>query len=82
MSKKPDVNILNKGIFTGPVEKDENGNFFCGKFLLDYKMVTQNFELGDLITLKNVVTNPSDISFKQYPQKSKNFAKANLKPEN
>ncbi len=41
-----------KGLFTGLIEQDENGNFFCGEYLLDYKMVVSNFKLGDKITLK------------------------------
>jgi len=70
-----------KGLFTGLIEKDENGNFFCGEFLLDYKMVASNFKEGDKITIKTVIENPSDISYKVYPKKSKNFALFNLKPD-
>jgi hypothetical protein len=69
-----------KGVYTGIIEKDENGNFYCGEFLLDYKMVSTNFKIGDKITIKTVIENPSDISFKLYPKKSKNFALFNLKP--
>jgi hypothetical protein len=69
-----------KGVYTGIMEKDENGNFYCGEFLLDYKMVSANFKIGDKITIKTVIENPSDISFKLYPKKSKNFALFNLKP--
>jgi hypothetical protein len=71
-----------KGLFTGIIEQDENGNFFCGEFMLDYKMVASNFKIGDKITIKTVIENPSDISFKIYPKKSKNFALFNLKPDN
>lgn len=73
--------ILSKGLFTGFVEIDETGNYFCGEYLLDYKIVKANYIVGDLITIKTVVVNPSDISFSKYPKKSKNFAFANLKPE-
>jgi hypothetical protein len=69
-----------KGVYTGIIEKDENGNFYCGEFLLDYKIVSANFKIGDKITIKTVIENPSDISFKLYPKKSKNFALFNLKP--
>ena len=81
MSKQQEVNILSKGIFTGTIEKDDKGNFFCGEYLLDYKLVADNFSVGDLISIKSVIVNPSDISYIAYPKKSKNFAKANLKPE-
>lgn len=70
-----------KGLFTGLIEKDENGNFFCGEYLLDYKMVASNFKIGDKITIKSIIENPSDISYKVYPKKSKNFALFNLKPD-
>lgn len=69
-----------KGIYTGAVEKDENGNYFCGSFMLDYKAVaTGGFNVGDMITIKTVIDNPSDKSNEQYPKKSKNFSKAEKK---
>ncbi len=70
---------INKGVYSGLIEVDENGNFYCGEFLLDYKMVTTNFKVGDKITIKSIIENPSDISFNVYPKKSKNFALFNLK---
>ena len=70
-----------KGLFTGIIEKDAKGNFFCGEYLLDYKMVASNFKIGDKITIKTSIENPSDLSFKDYPKKSKNFALFNLKPQ-
>ncbi|WP_366183455.1 hypothetical protein [Flavobacterium ovatum] len=73
--------MLQKGIYTGVIEKDENNNFFCGEYLLDYKMVMAKHVVGDMITIKSIIENPSDISFKKYPKKSKRFDKANNKPE-
>jgi len=70
-----------KGIYTGTIEKDENGNYFCGEFLLDYQMVLKGFNLGDSITIKSVIVNPSDKSYNTYPKKSRNFALSNEKPE-
>jgi hypothetical protein len=26
-----------KGVYTGIIEKDEHGNYFCGEYLLDYQ---------------------------------------------
>jgi hypothetical protein len=72
---------MSKGIYTGPIEKDENGNYFCGTYLLDYQMVLKGFNLGDTITIKTVITNPSDKSYATYEQKSRNFAIANNKPD-
>jgi len=74
-----DSKIFEKGLFTGILEKDEKGNFFCGEFLLDFKMASADFAIGDLITIKSVIVNPSDLTYNRYPKKSKNFAKANLK---
>ncbi|MCU0351545.1 MAG: hypothetical protein MUF43_12085 [Flavobacterium sp.] len=68
-----------KGVFTGIIEKDENGNFFCGPYLLDYQHVVKNFQLGDKINLKSVIENPSDKSFEKYPKKSRVFFLANDK---
>jgi hypothetical protein len=80
MTKTSQEKMLLKGIYTGIMEKDENGNFFCGEYLLDYKMA-QSHTLGDFITIKSVIENPSDISYNKYPKKSKNFDKANYKPQ-
>ena len=80
MAKLSEEKMPQKGVFTGIMEQDENKNFFCGEYLLDFKMA-QKFNLGDWITIKSVIENPSDISYKKYPKKSKNFDKANNKPE-
>ena len=72
---------MSKGIYTGIIEKDENGNYFCGEFLLDYQMVSKGFSIGEEITIKNSIVNPSDKSYGDYPKKSRNFAKSNDKPE-
>ena len=81
MAKSSDEKMLQKGVYTGIIEQDENKNFFCGIYLLDYKMVMANYKLGDMITIKSVIENPSDINYNQYPKKSKNFDKANNKPQ-
>jgi hypothetical protein len=81
MTKSSEEKMLQKGIYTGIVEKDDNNNFFCGIYLLDYQMVMAKHKLGDLITIKTVIENPSDISHNKYPKKSKNFDKANQKPQ-
>ena len=69
-----------KGVYTGIIEKDEHGNFFCGEYLLDYQYTTAGkFKVGDEVNLKTVIANPSDKSYNQYPKKSRNFFLANLK---
>lgn len=67
-----------KGVYTGKLEQDENGNFFCGPYLLDYQMALK-FKIGDKINLKTVIDNPSDKSYNDYPKKSKLFFLANDK---
>lgn len=68
-----------KGVYTGIIEKDAHGNYFCGDYLLDYQTVEKNFKLGDEINIKSVITNPSDKSFNLYPKKSRSFFLANEK---
>ena len=80
MAKSTEDKMPQKGIFTGIMEQDENKNYFCGEYLLDFKMA-QKHALGDWITIKSIIENPSDISYNQYPKKSKNFDKANRKAE-
>ena len=62
-----------KEIYTGIIEKDDEGNFFCGEYLLDYQRVTAGFKLGEKITIRSVIENPSDKSYDKYPKKSKDF---------
>jgi hypothetical protein len=81
MTKGSEEKMLQKGVYTGIIEKDENNNFFCGEFLLDYKMVMTKHVVGDMITIKSIIENPSDISYNKYQKKSKNFYKPNKKPQ-
>ena len=70
-----------KGVYTGIIEQDADGNFFCGAYLLDYKYTASKFKLGDEVNIKSVITNPSDKSFEKYPKKSGDFFLANAKPD-
>ncbi len=62
-----------KGIFQGIVEKDAEGNYFCGPYLLDYQYAQSNFQLGDKVSIKTLIANPSAKSRDQYPKKSMKF---------
>jgi hypothetical protein len=66
-------------IYTGIIEKDEEGNYFCGPYLLDYRQVTEKFKEGDKITIKSIIENPSDKSYDKYNKKSKMFSLADKK---
>ena len=68
-----------KGVYTGIIEKDADGNYFCGEYLLDYQYTEKSFKIGDEINIKSVIVNPSDKSYNQYPKKSRNFFLANEK---
>ncbi|AWH84697.1 hypothetical protein HYN59_05985 [Flavobacterium album] len=68
-----------KPIYTGIIEKDEAGNYFCGEYLLDYRQVETKFQLGDKISIKSIIENPSDKSYAKYPKKSKEFSLADKK---
>jgi hypothetical protein len=67
------------GIYTGIIEKDENGNYFSGPYLLDYRLVTEKFNEGDKITIRSVIENPSGKSHGAYSKKSKDFVLADKK---
>jgi len=68
-----------KGVHTGIIEKDADGNYFCGEYLLDYQYTEKSFKVGDEINIKSVIVNPSDKSYNQYPKKSRHFFLANDK---
>jgi len=62
-----------KGIFRGIIERDEQGNYFCGSYLLDYQYTEANFKLGDEISIKKAIANPSSKSRDAYSMKSMKF---------
>ena len=62
-----------KNVYTGAIEKDEQGNFYCGPYLLDYKYTVENFKLGDVVNIKTIIDNPSHMSREKYPKKSRVF---------
>lgn len=68
-----------KALYTGIIEKDAEGNYYCGEYLLDYRQVAAGFKEGDRITINSVIENPSDNSYDKYPKKSKDFALADKK---
>lgn len=63
----------NKGIYTGIIEKDSDGNYFCGEYLLDYQYTEASFKIGDTINIKTIIDNPSGKSKEKYPKKTRNF---------
>lgn len=71
-----------EGIYKGIIERDEKGNYFCGPYLLDFKMVEAQFKVGDKVSLKKVIANNSRISVDAYPQKSIKFFLAGEEHDN
>lgn len=65
-----------EGLYQGIIEKDADGNFFCGPLLLDYKTVVAHFRTGDRISVKKVIANNSAKSIEAYPQKAVKFSLA------
>lgn len=65
-----------QGLYQGKIEKDENENYFCGPFLLDYKTAKYYFQIGDKISIKKIVANTSAKSIEKYPQKAIKFTLA------
>lgn len=62
-----------EGIYKGIIEKDENGNYFCGPYLLDYKLTVVNFKIGDTVLINTIINNRSDLTLEKYPKKSMKF---------
>lgn len=62
-----------KDIHTGIIQKDDEGNYYCGEYLLDYQYTEANFKEGDKISIRSVIDNPSGKSREKYPKKTKNF---------
>jgi hypothetical protein len=54
MTKSSQEKCYKRGLYRDN-GKDENNNFFCGEYLLDYKMAISNHTLGDYITIKSII---------------------------
>ncbi|MDR2284166.1 MAG: hypothetical protein LBE37_13200 [Sphingobacterium sp.] len=65
-----------RGLYQGIVERDEKGNYYCGPYLLDYKLTESSFKLGDKVSIKKIVSNTSGKSIEEYPQKAIKFSLA------
>ncbi|TDQ80235.1 hypothetical protein [Sphingobacterium yanglingense] len=65
-----------RGLYQGIVERDEKGNYYCGPYLLDYKLTESSFKLGDKVSIKKIVSNTSGKSVEEYPQKAIKFSLA------
>ena len=55
-SNKSTMSKEKKGVYTGIIEKDKDGNYFCGEYLLDYKYTEASFKIGDEINIKSVLS--------------------------
>ena len=73
MSKDIEQKMPQKGVFTGIIEKDENNNYFCGEYLLDYKMVQAKFNVGDWVTINSDLANPNCMIYDKSPKKPSNI---------
>lgn len=62
-----------EGLYKGIIERDEKGNYFCGPYLLDYRLTEAEFKLGDRVSIKKIVSNTSGKSVEDYPQKAVKF---------
>lgn len=57
-------------VMTGVIEQDENDNYHCGAYLLNYNYVRSNYKIGDKIKIISSNTNNNPRTKTQYP----NFA--------
>ncbi|WP_312789257.1 hypothetical protein [Sphingobacterium sp.] len=70
------------GLYQGIIEKDDNGNYFCGPYLLDYQIVETYYKVGDRVSLKTIIKNTSRKSMEAYPHKSVKFSYATESDDN
>jgi hypothetical protein len=56
MSKSAEERMMQRGIYTGIIERTKT-IIFLRVYLLDYKMVQTKHKLGDMITIKSIIEN-------------------------
>jgi hypothetical protein len=72
MSKSAEERMMQKEFIQASLKGRKQ--FFCGVYLLDYKMVQAKHKLGDMITIKSIIENPR-YSFNKYPKNQKTLIK-------
>ena len=60
-------------LYEGIIQQDEKRNYYCGTFLLNYKLVDQNYTVGQKIKIVEVVENSSDRTKIYYPNYASKF---------
>lgn len=59
----------------GKIEKDENGNYFCGAHLLNQHKLDETFRVGDEIMITNSIENSDRRLSSTYPKFANRFEK-------
>jgi hypothetical protein len=54
--------------YTGKIEQDSKGNYYCGEYLLSYKLVKGKFRVGDIIKIFESSKNNDPRTDKFYPE--------------
>lgn len=68
--------ITNEVVHTGAIEQDENRNYFCGEYILNYIYTDQNFKLGDEIAILEASDNTNPRTQNIYKYYANRFSKA------
>lgn len=64
---------MNKVIYRGEIEQDEENNYYCGEYLLNYSFVNGSYEVGQEILIIKVVPNTNSRTRNLYSQYAQNF---------
>jgi hypothetical protein len=78
--KHPDIekNKLLATPLQGKIEQDDNRNYHCGVYLLDYKKVSSNYAVGDKIKITEISKNTNSKTNHLYPKYASKFTKITL----
>lgn len=64
-----------KETIQGLIQKDEAGNYFCGKYLLNKEYVNRNYKIGDEIIITEESDNTNHLTKTKYPKYASKYRK-------
>ena len=75
VASNSESNTSNSEIIVGIIERDENGIFHCGEYILNYTYTQANFNLGDNIQIIEFQDNTSPKTKFYYPKFASKYSK-------
>jgi hypothetical protein len=73
-----DIPISTEAMYTGKLEQDDDGNYFCGIYLLNYNYTKENYSLGEEIAILEATVNNNSRTQQRYTHFANKFKRVEI----